>query len=135
VFDKIPAGRNIMGEKVLIVDDSPVARMIVKKCLPKPRAFEVFEAGDGREGLAKFRELRPDITFLDLTMPVMDGFEALAEIRKVDPAAVVIVLTADIQQKTVDRVMAAGAVTVVPKPPSTELIEEALVKADSLSRK
>jgi len=124
-----------MGEKVLIVDDSSVSRMIVKKCLPKTRAFEVFEAGDGREGLARFQEVRPDITFLDLTMPVMDGFEALAEIRKVDPVAVVIVLTADIQQKTVDRVMAAGAVTVVPKPPSAELIEEALVKADSLSRK
>jgi DNA-binding NarL/FixJ family response regulator len=53
----------------------------------------------------------------------------------VNPAAVVIVLTADIQQKTVDRVMAAGAVTVVPKPPSAELIEESLAKADSFAKK
>jgi two-component system chemotaxis response regulator CheY len=124
-----------MGKKVLIVDDSPVSRMIVKKCLPKERDFEVFEACDGKEGLAKFKEEAPDVTFLDLTMPVMDGFEALDEIRKVNPAAVVIVLTADIQQKTVDRVMAAGAVTVVPKPPSAELIEESLAKADSFAKK
>ena len=124
-----------MGKKILIVDDSPVSRMIVRKCLPKDRDFEVFEAGDGREGLERFKEKGPDVTFLDLTMPVMDGFQALEEIRKADPAAVVIVLTADIQQKTVDRVMAAGAVTVVPKPPSAELIAAALAQADSLSRK
>lgn len=124
-----------MGKKVLIVDDSPVSRMIVKKCLPKGRNFEVFEACDGKEGLAKFKEVAPDVTFLDLTMPVMDGFQALEEIRKANPAAVVIVLTADIQQKTVDRVMAAGAVTVVPKPPSAELIEESLAKADSFAKK
>jgi two-component system, chemotaxis family, chemotaxis protein CheY len=124
-----------MAQKILLVDDSPVSRMIVKKCLPKNRDFQIFEAGDGREGLGKFKEVSPDVTFLDLTMPVMDGFEALEEIRKVDPAALVIVLTADIQQKTVEKVMAAGALTVVPKPPSAELIEAALVKADSLSRK
>lgn len=124
-----------MGKKVLIVDDSPVSRMIVKKCLPKDRNFEIFEAGDGREGLEKFKAVAPDVTFLDLTMPVMDGFQALEEIRIANPAAVVIVLTADIQQKTVDRVMAAGAVTVVPKPPSAEIIEESLAKADSFAKK
>lgn len=124
-----------MGKKVLIVDDSPVSRMIVKKCLPKNQDFEIFEAGDGREGLEKFKAVAPDVTFLDLTMPVMDGFQALEEIRKANPAAVVIVLTADIQQKTVARVMAAGAVTVVPKPPSAEIIEESLAKADSFAKK
>lgn len=124
-----------MGKKVLIVDDSPVSRMIVKKCLPKDRDFEIFEAGDGREGLEKFKAVAPDVTFMDLTMPVMDGFQALEEIRTADPAAVVIVLTADIQQKTVDRVMAAGAVTVIPKPPSAEIIEESLAKVDSFAKK
>lgn len=124
-----------MGKKVLIVDDSPVSRMIVKKCLPKDQNLEVFEAGDGKEGLEKFKAVSPDVTFLDLTMPVMDGFQALTEIKKANPAAVVIVLTADIQQKTVDRVMAAGAFTVVPKPPSAEIIEESLAKADSFAKK
>lgn len=124
-----------MIKKILIVDDSPVSRAIVKKCLPRDRDFELFEAGDGREGLAKFQEIRPDVTLLDLTMPVMDGFEALAEIRKMNSEAVVVVLTADIQQKTVDKVMALGAATVTPKPPSAEKIEQALVTAEHLLKK
>jgi len=118
-----------MSRKILIVDDSPVSRQIVKKCLPKGQSFEVFEAVDGRDGLEKFKTNSPDVTLLDLTMPVMDGFAALAEIKKVDGNALVIVLTADIQQKTVDKVMAMGALMVVPKPPSVEAIEEAVTKA------
>jgi two-component system, chemotaxis family, chemotaxis protein CheY len=116
-------------KKILIVDDSPVSRAIIKKCLPKEHAFDLAEAGDGREGLEKFKEFGPDLTFLDLTMPVMDGFEALEEIRKVDSSAVVIVLTADIQQKAVEKVMNLGAITVIPKPPSAESIAAALTKA------
>jgi len=121
-----------MIKKILIVDDSPVSRAIVKKCLPKDRNFDLFEAGDGRECLEKFKDVGPDVTLLDLTMPVMDGFEALAELKKIDSDAVVIVLTADIQQKTVDKVMALGAATVTPKPPSAEKLEQALAQAESL---
>jgi len=105
---------------VLIVDDSPVSRMIVRKCLPAGHDFEVFEAADGREGVEKYRTVKPDVTFLDLTMPVMDGFQAAL---------------ADIQQKTVDRVLAAGAVVVLPKPPSPESIAESLATAASFAKK
>ncbi len=118
-----------MSKKILIVDDSPVSRQIVRKCLPKGQSFEVFEAVNGKDGLEQFRKNSPDVTLLDLTMPVMDGFAALQEIKKVDGNAVVVVLTADIQQKTVDKVMAMGALMVVPKPPSVEAIEEAVNKA------
>ncbi|MGV1100088.1 response regulator [Thiovibrio sp. JS02] len=121
-----------MIEKILIVDDSPVARAIVKKCLPKDRHFELTEAGDGQEGLRKFKEVRPDLTLLDLTMPVMDGFGALAAIKKEDSMAVVVVLSSDIQKKTVAKVMALGADLVLPKPPSAESIQEALTKAAKL---
>ena len=124
-----------MTKKLLIVDDSPVARTIVKKCLPEGHTFDVTEAGDGQEGLEKFKEFQPDITLLDLTMPVMDGFTALAEIKKVDSNAVVVVLTSDIQQKTVEKVMALGACMVVPKPPSIEAIENAITKALLLLKK
>jgi two-component system, chemotaxis family, chemotaxis protein CheY len=117
-------------KKILIVDDSPVSRAIIKKCLPKGHDYDVVEAGDGREGLEKFKEVKPDITFLDLTMPVMDGFEALAEIKKLDSNAVVLVLTADIQQKVVEKVIALGAGTVIPKPPSAESIAAALIKVE-----
>lgn len=121
-----------MIKRVLIVDDSPVSRSIVKKCLPKDRDFALFEAGDGKEALEKFKEIGPDMTLLDLTMPVMDGFEALAAIKKEDSDAVVIVLTADIQQKTVDKVTALGAAMVLSKPPSPEKMAEAFTTAEHL---
>ena len=118
-----------MIKKILIVDDSPVSRKIVRKCLPKEQTFEIFEAVDGKDGLEKFKEYNPDVTLLDLTMPVMDGLAALEEIRKIDGNAAVLVLTADIQQKTVGKVMELGALMVVPKPVSVEAIEKAFTIA------
>ena len=121
-----------MIKKILIVDDSPVARAIVKKCLPKDRDFELTEANNGQEGIQKFKEVRPDLTFLDLTMPVMDGFGALKAIKEEDNLAVVMVLSSDIQIKTVEKVVTLGADMVIPKPPSAESIQEALTKAAKL---
>lgn len=121
-----------MIKKILIVDDSPVARAIVKKCLPKDRDFELTEASNGQEGVQKFKEVRPDLTFLDLTMPVMDGFDALKAIKEEDNLAVVMVLSSDIQKKTVEKVVTLGADMVIPKPPSAESIQEALTKAAKL---
>ena len=118
-----------MNKKILIVDDSPVSRQIVKKCLPKDQTFEIYEAGNGQDGLEQFKKNNPDVTFLDLTMPVMDGLEALGEIKKIDGNASVVVLTADIQQKTHDKVMDMGALMLVPKPVSAAVLEEALEKA------
>jgi len=121
-----------MIKKILIVDDSPVARAIVKKCLPKDRDFELTEASNGQEGVQKFKEVRPDLTFLDLTMPVMDGFDALKAIKEEDNLAVVMVLSSDIQIKTVEKVVTLGANMVIPKPPSAESIQDALTKAAKL---
>ena len=121
-----------MIKKILIVDDSPVARAIIKKCLPKDRDFELTEANNGQEGIQKFKEVRPDLTFLDLTMPVMDGFDALRVIKEEDNQAVVMVLSSDIQNKTVEKVFTLGADMVIPKPPSAESIQEALTKAAKL---
>jgi len=121
-----------MIKKILIVYDSPVARAIVKKCLPKDRDFELTEASNGQEGVQKFKEVRPDLTFLDLTMPVMDGFDALKAIKEEDNLAVVMVLSSDIQKKTVEKVVTLGADMVIPKPTSAESIQEALTKAAKL---
>ena len=118
-----------MNRKILIVDDSPVSRKIVRKCLPKGQTFDVFEAVDGKDAIEQFKKNNPDVTLLDLTMPVMDGVAALEEIMKLNQNAAVAVLTADIQQKTVEKVMELGALMVVPKPVSAEAIEEALTKA------
>ncbi len=119
-----------MIAKILIVDDSPVSRKIMKSCMPADKEYDLSEAGDGQSGIDKYVELQPDVTFMDLTMPVMDGMQALQEIIKIDPKAVVIVCTADVQMKTIFKVMNLGALMVVRKPISKQAIDDALRKAE-----
>ena len=118
-----------MVTKILIVDDSPIARKMLKSCLPKDDNLEFFEAGDGKDGLEKYKDIRPDITFMDLTMPVMTGYEAIDEIIKFDEKAMIIVVTADIQMKAIKKVMDSGAFMVLKKPLNKENINSALLKA------
>jgi two-component system chemotaxis response regulator CheY len=113
----------------LIVDDSPISRRILKSCIPKDRGYELYEAGDGLTGVETYKQIRPDVTFMDLTMPVMDGASATDEIRKFDPQATIIVCTADIQVKSISHVLGLGAMMVVKKPPTKETVEDALSQA------
>lgn len=117
-----------MIRKVLIVDDSPIARKMLKSCLPKDQGYEFFEAGDGREGFEKYKDISPDVTFMDLTMPVMTGYEAIDAIIDYDKNAVIIVVTADVQMKAIKRVMESGAYMVLKKPLKREDIQSALLK-------
>jgi len=119
-----------MGRKFLIVDDSPISRKMLKSCFPKDVEIEFHEAGDGLAGLEKFREIAPDITFLDLTMPVMDGAQALEEMKKHCRDAVIIVATADIQARSIEKVMGLGAFLVLKKPPTKDTVRQALQKVD-----
>ncbi len=114
---------------LLIVDDSPIARQILRKCLPNDDDFTVLEACDGRDAIEKFRQFRPAITFMDMTMPVMDGFAAIAEIRRMDPQAVIIAATADVQPKARKRIADLGALMLLPKPVSPGSIRDALSRA------
>lgn len=120
-----------MLKKILIVDDSPVARKIILSCLPKDRGYEFILAGDGREGVSKFSEEHPDITFMDITMPVMDGLAALEEIVSLDENAIVVMCTADVQPKSILRANGLGALAVLRKPPTKDTVEEALSKAET----
>jgi len=119
-----------MIQKILIVDDSPVARKMLKNSIPKNKGYEIFEATDGQEGIKKFQMLKPDIVFMDLTMPGVDGYTALEEIRNIDNNAMVIVTTADVQPKSISNVMERGAFTLLKKPAKSSIIEEALNKAE-----
>lgn len=119
-----------MLRKLLIIDDSPVARKILRKCLPD-RSYEIQEAADGKKGVEAFQRQRPDVTFLDLTMPVMDGFQALEKIRDIDPAAVVIVCTADVQAKVQARVLDLGAFHLIKKPPSKDYVNRILDQVEA----
>lgn len=111
--------------KILIIDDSIVARMSLKSCLPK-EGHEIAEAGDGASGIELFNSFKPDVTFLDLTMPTMDGSQALKEMKQIRPEGVIIVLTADIQKRTIDMVNDLGAYRVLKKPPQKTEVSETL---------
>ena len=103
--------------KILIVDDSKLARMGVIKSLKEiePSA-ELFQAANGLEAVEIFRAEKPRVVFLDLTMPVMDGYEALKQIIAIDADAQVIVISADIQNEAKQRVLKAGARNMYPNP-------------------
>jgi two-component system chemotaxis response regulator CheY len=116
-------------KKILIVDDSPIARKMLKSCLPKDQGFEFHEACDGKDGYEKYQELKPDLTFMDLTMPVMTGYESIDAIVKHDSNALIIVVTADVQMTAIKRVMESGAFMVLKKPLNKEEIATAMSKA------
>ncbi|MFH1075860.1 MAG: response regulator [Pseudomonadota bacterium] len=117
-------------KKVLIVDDSMMSRMMMKRCMPPvdQYQYELKEASGGKQCLEMYKSAPFDLIFLDLTMPEMDGFETLEELRKMDPNAKVVVATADIQQKAQEKVISLGALEVIKKPPTKELITAAIQK-------
>jgi len=119
-----------MIKKILIVDDSPVSIKIIKSCIPKDRDYELFDAANGQIGLNLFKQIKPDLTFMDLTMPVMNGFEALQEIMKLDQRAIVVIATADVQIKAIARAHDLGAFSVVKKPPTKENIAAAISEVE-----
>lgn len=119
-----------MISKILIVDDSPVARKMLKNSIPKDKGYEIFEATNGQEGVTKYQELKPDLVFMDLTMPVLDGYKATAKIMELDKDAIVIVTTADIQPKSISNVMELGAFTLLKKPAKAESIIDAIDKVE-----
>jgi len=112
--------------KILIVDDSTIARKFLTKSLPKDVEFEIKECVNGLECIEVYPTYKPDLIFLDLTMPVMDGIETLEKLRELDNKAVVYVLTADIQKKTHEKVMSLGAYKFLKKPPTKETISNAI---------
>lgn len=119
-----------MIKKILIVDDSPVSIKIIKSCIPKDRGYELFDAANGQIGLELFKQIKPDLTFMDLTMPVMNGFEALQEIMTLDSRAIVVIATADVQIKAIARAHDLGAFSVLKKPPTKENIAAAISEVE-----
>jgi two-component system, chemotaxis family, chemotaxis protein CheY len=103
------------SKRILIVDDSSFARRLLRRIL-EDGGFEVDEAGSGSEAVLKFIAGKPDAVLLDIVMSEMTGLETLAKIKQLDPAAVVIMATADIQEATKQQALGAGAAGVVNKP-------------------
>lgn len=117
-----------MPTPVLICDDSSVARKQMARTLPSDWDIEISFANHGEEAITAIKEGLGDIMFLDLNMPVMDGYETLEEIKRQDLPTMVIVVSGDIQPEAHTRVKALGAVDFIKKPTSPELLSELLEK-------
>ena len=102
--------------RVLIVDDAAFMRLSMKTMMEK-NGFEVVgEAENGAEAIIKYNELKPDIVTMDITMPVMDGLQALSQIMRLDSKAKVIMITAMGQETMVKEAVISGAKGFVIKP-------------------
>ncbi len=111
--------------KVLVVDDSKIGRLSVVKSLKTVHPeVEIFQAANGLEAVELYKSENPHVVFLDLTMPVMDGYEALKQIKEFHKEAQVIVVSADIQSEAKLRVLVAGAKNMYPKPISDEKMSQ-----------
>jgi two-component system, chemotaxis family, chemotaxis protein CheY len=103
-------------KKVLIVDDAAFMRMAIKQILVKAGFELVGEAENGAVGVAKYKECQPDIVTLDITMPEMDGIQALKAIRNINPNAKVIMVSAMGQEPMVKEAILNGAKSFIVKP-------------------
>ncbi|QGG48181.1 response regulator [Heliorestis convoluta] len=118
-----------MANRILIVDDAAFMRMMIKDILTKNGYEVVGEAENGAVAVEKWKELKPDLTTMDITMPEMDGINAVRAIRKVDPSARIIMCSAMGQQAMVIDAIQAGAKDFIVKPFQPDRVLEAVKKA------
>ena len=96
--------------RLLIVDDHPVVRDGFCAILGRqPEMIVVGAVGDGRAAVEQFRQCQPDVTLMDLRLPVLEGVEAIQEIRAIDPTARILVVTTYLEDQAVYRAVQAGA--------------------------
>ena len=105
-----------MAKKILLVDDAAFMRKMIKDTLSKNGYTELFEAVDGADAVEKFGEIGPDLVIMDITMPNMDGLEALKAIRAADANANVVMCSAMGQETMVIDAIRSGAKDFIVKP-------------------
>lgn len=117
-----------MSNKILIVDDASFMRMMIKDILTK-NGFEIAgEAENGAKAIEKYKETRPDLVIMDITMPEVDGIQAVKEIKKIDPNSKIVMCSAMGQQAMVIEAIQAGAKDFIVKPFQADRVIEAVRK-------
>jgi len=117
-----------MAKGILIVDDAAFMRMMIKDILTK-NGFEVLgEAENGSKAIEKYKELNPELVIMDITMPEVDGIQAVKEIKKIDSSAKVVMCSAMGQQAMVIEAIQAGAKDFIVKPFQADRVIEAVKK-------
>ncbi|EPN59819.1 response regulator, partial [Pseudomonas syringae pv. actinidiae ICMP 19096] len=121
---------------LLICDDSNMARKQLLRALPAPADWDVAVtlATQGEEGLEAIRKGQGQVVLLDLTMPVMDGYQTLAAIRAENLDAKVIVVSGDVQDEAVRRVMELGALAFLKKPADPDELKSTLERLGLLGK-
>ena len=117
-----------MSKKILIVDDAAFMRMMIKDILTKNGYEIVGEAENGLKAVEKYKELVPDLTLMDITMPEMDGIEAVKAIKSIDADAKIVMCSAMGQQAMVIESIQAGARDFIVKPFQADRVLEAVKK-------
>ena len=118
-----------MGKNILICDDAAFMRMMIKDILTKNGYTVAGEAENGLRAVEKYNELKPDLVLMDITMPEMDGIQALKKIKSIDSAAKIIMCSAMGQQAMVIESIQSGAKDFIVKPFQADRVLEAVKKA------
>ena len=117
-----------MAKNILICDDAAFMRMMIKDILTKNGYNIAGEAENGAKAVEKYNELKPDLVLMDITMPEMDGIEALKKIKSGDPNASIIMCSAMGQQAMVIESIQSGAKDFIVKPFQADRVLEAVQK-------
>lgn len=115
--------------KILITDDSAFMRKILRNILTKLGYKEIIEAANGNECIEKLSTDKPDLAFLDIIMPDIDGVDVLRELKKVSPKTKVIMATAVGQEAKIEACKRLGAIAYIVKPFDEEKLTAAITKA------
>jgi len=114
--------------KILVVDDSRTSRKMLRTILESNGHEVVDEAANGQDGVQKFQALKPEVVTLDITMPIVDGVEALKMIKALDPNSKVIMVTAAGQKNKMIECIKAGANEFLTKPFDQQEIIDVIAK-------
>ncbi|MDO5603042.1 MAG: response regulator [Oscillospiraceae bacterium] len=118
--------------KVLICDDSLLVRRKLKNYLKEKECEHIFEAVNGEEAVAKYKEYHPDLVLMDIVMPLKTGIEALKEIRAYDPNAYVVMASSTGTQSKLKDAIIAGASDFLQKPFEMDTLGQLLSRMTSV---
>lgn len=119
-----------MVKRIMIVDDSPMIQTLLSRTLTKNNYEVCGTANNGKEAVELFANLSPDLVFMDITMPIMDGLEAAAVIKKNNPIANIIMLSAMGDEEIIEQARKLGIDIFLSKPFNEYKIISAIAKLD-----
>lgn len=120
--------------KFLVVDDAKLARRMTIKSLKSVifQEFDLIEATNGKEAIEFYKKYHPEVCFMDLTMPEVDGFEATKEICTYDQNARIIIVSADVQTHAIEKAKECGAIGFIKKPVDADSLKQMIEQLEIL---